>query len=150
MSRFQKWAVWVTSFLTVATGVAYFAAKYLAEGGDGYSVVNHPWQPWLLKAHIVVSPMLIFALGLIAVDHVWDHIVSGVRVSRRTALVTVATVVPMILTGYLIQVLTASGWVTAMAIAHIAFGALYAVGLAAHNAIIWWKGLGGSGVGRGR
>lgn len=149
MSRFQKWSVWVTSFLTVVTGVAYFAVKYLVEGGGEYSVVNHPWQPWLLKAHIVASPALIFALGLIAVDHVWDHIVSGVRVSRRTALVTVATVVPMILTGYLIQVLTASGWVTAMAVAHIVFGGLYAVGLAAHNAIIWWKGLGGPGAGGG-
>lgn len=143
MSGFQKWAVWVTSFLTVATGVAYFVTKYMVSGGDGYSVVNHPWQPVFLKAHIVVSPALLFALGLIAVDHVWDHIVTGVRVSRRTALVTVASVVPMVATGYLIQVLTSAGWVRAMAVAHVVFGVLYAVGLGAHNAIIWWRGRGG-------
>lgn len=142
MSAFQKWSVWVTSFLTVATGVAYFVTKYMVSGGDGYSVVNHPWQPVFLKAHIVVSPALLFALGVIAVDHVWDHIVTGVRVSRRTALVTVVSVVPMVATGYLIQVLTSAGWVRAMAVAHIVFGALYAVGLGAHNAIVWWRGRG--------
>lgn len=145
MSPFQKWSVWITSALTAATGVAYFVTKYLFAPDGGYAVVGHPWQPYFLKAHIVVSPLLIFALGLVAVDHVWDHVVSGVRLSRRTALVTVASVVPMIATGYLIQVLTAAGWVRAMALAHIGFGVLYALGLGAHNAIVWWKGAGGGG-----
>lgn len=136
MSAFRKWAVWVTSALTVLTGVAYFVVKYLMSSSDPYAVVNHPWQPYLLKAHILVSPFLLLALGMIAVDHVWQHFREGIRLSRKTALTTAVTVLPMVLTGYAIQVFTDRGWVAAMAISHIAFGALYGLGLVAHSWIV--------------
>lgn len=147
MKRFEKWSVWVTSFLTVATGAGYFVTKYLFTSPDPYSVVSHPWQPYFLKAHILVSPLLLFALGLVAVDHVWSHWAGGVQVSRRTALVTALSIVPMVVTGYLIQVLTAEGWVTAMAISHIAFGTLYGLGLVAHNWIVRRSGWAGRSSG---
>lgn len=136
MSRFEKWSVWITSALTLATGVGYLITKYLFSASDPYAVVNHPWQPFFLKTHVLVSPLLLFALGVIAVRHVWKHFVTGVRRSRRTALVTSVSVVPMVLTGYLIQVLVDPGWIRSMAIAHIAFGLLYGVGLAIHTWII--------------
>lgn len=136
MNRFEKWSVWSTSALTVLTGLGYFVIKYLFPSPGPYAVVNHWLQPWFLKAHIVVSPLLLFALGLIAVHHVWEHWVTGVQVSRRSAVATALAVVPMVLTGYLIQVLTAEGWVRAMAISHIAFGCLYGAGLAVHTWII--------------
>lgn len=136
MSGFSKWSVWVTSALTAATGAAYFVTKYLLASPAPYSVVNHPWEPYFLKAHILVSPLLLFALGLVAVEHIWKHYVTGVRLSRRTAIVTAAAVVPMVATGYLIQVFTDEGWARAMAISHIAFGTLYAVGLLLHSWIV--------------
>lgn len=136
MSRFEKWAVWSTSILTVLTGVAYFVTKYLFSSPDPYSVVGHPWQPFFLKAHILVSPLLLFALGTITVHHVWDHFVSGIRWSRRTAILTAVMVIPMVATGYLIQVFTGRGWVQAMAVSHIVFGAVYGAGLLAHTLII--------------
>lgn len=139
MSRFEKWSVWTTSILTVLTGVGYFATKYLVSTADPFAVVNHPLQPWFLKAHILVSPLLLFALGLITVRHVWKHFRSGVRWSRKSGITATITVVPMVATGYLIQTLTGTGWVRAMAISHIVFGFLYALGLAAHQWIIRTK-----------
>lgn len=136
MNSFEKWSVWITSALTVATGLGYFVLEYLVASPDGYAVVNHPWQPYFLKAHVLVSPLLLFALGTIAVHHVWDHWVSGVRVSRRSAVLTTLAVLPMVLTGYLIQVLTDQGWISAMAVAHIVFGCLYGAGLVVHTWII--------------
>lgn len=136
MSRFEKWSVWGTSALTVLTGVGYFVTKYMVAPPDPYAVVNHPLQPWFLKAHVVVSPLMLFALGTIAVQHVWKHYISGMEVSRRSAVITAAAVIPMVLTGYLIQVLTDEGWVRAMALSHIVFGALYGLGLALHTWII--------------
>lgn len=135
MNRFEKWSVWITSALTVVTGVGYFVTKYLFSPEDPYAVVGHPWQPFFLKAHILVSPLLLFALGLIAVQHVWRHFVSGVRWSRRSGLTTALAVLPMVATGYLIQALTSAGWIRAMAWSHIAFGVLYGAGLVAH---VWW------------
>lgn len=136
MNRFEKWSVWTTSVLTVLTGVAYFVTKYLFSSPDPYSVVGHPWQPYFLKAHILVSPLLLFALGTITVHHVWDHFASGIRWSRRTAILTAVMVIPMVATGYLIQVFTGRGWVRAMAVSHIVFGAVYGAGLLAHTLII--------------
>lgn len=136
MTKFERWSVIGSSFLTVVTGVGYFVTKYLLATEDPFSVVAHPWQPWFLKAHIVVSPLLIFALGLVALRHVWVHIRNGTRPGRRTGLTLAFAVAPMILTGYLIQVFTAQGWVTAMAISHIVFGALYAVAFTAHQYLV--------------
>jgi hypothetical protein len=42
----------------------------------------------------------------------------------------------MILTGYLIQVMTSMGWIKALAIAHIVLGTVYALGLSAHQLAI--------------
>lgn len=136
MTTFERWSVWTTSLLTVATGVGYFWTKYLVTSPDPYAVVNHPLQPFFLKAHIVVSPLLLFALGLIAVRHVWKHFRSGVQWSRKSGLTAALSVVPMVLTGYLIQVLSSAGWVQAMAVAHVAFGALYAVGAGLHGWVL--------------
>lgn len=136
MNRFEKWSVWITSGLTVATGVGYFVTKYLFTASDPFAVVSHPWQPFFLKAHILVSPLLLFALGLIAVHHVWKHYASGIRWSRRSGVTTALTIIPMVATGYLIQALSDAGWVRAMALAHIGFGFLYGLGLVVHTWMI--------------
>jgi len=120
---FERWSVWITSFLTVVSGTGYFVTKYLMTAPDPYAVVNSPLQPIFLKLHVLVSPLLLFALGLITVRHVWRHFRSGVRWSRKSGLTAALAVVPMVVTGYLIQVLTAAGWIRAMAIAHVVFGA---------------------------
>lgn len=136
MTRFEKWSVWVTSLLTVLTGAAYFVTKYLLTSQDPYTVINHPLQPYLLKAHILVSPLLLFALGLVAVRHVWRHYRSGVRWSRKSGITAAVSVIPMVATGYLIQVFTHAGWVQAMALSHVGFGFLYGVGVGVHGWVI--------------
>lgn len=136
MSRFEKWSVWITSALTAATGIGYFVTKYLFTSPDPYAVVNHPWQPFFLKAHILVSPLLLLALGAIALEHVWKHFVCGVRWSRRSGITTALSVLPMVATGYLIQTLTGAGWVRAMALSHIGFGVLFVAGLVVHGWMI--------------
>ena len=136
MNPFERWSVWVTSFFAVASGTGYFITKYLMTSADPYAVVNHPLQPLFLKVHVVTSPLLLFALGLIAVRHVWRHYRSGVRWSRKSGITIALAVVPMVVTGYLIQVLTSAGWIRAMAWAHVGFGFLYAVGFGVHSWVI--------------
>lgn len=132
MTRFEKWSVLSTSFLTAATGLIYVWMKYFMEPTEPWAVINHPLQPWVLKAHILVAPLLVFALGFIAVRHIWRHFRTGVAYGRRTGLTAGLMLAPMVVTGYLIQAVTAEGWLLAIAIAHIATGLLYSLGLAAH------------------
>ena len=139
MSRFERWNLWITTLLVVVTGIGLFGTKYLMIPSEPWAVINHPWQPWFLKAHIVVSPFLIFAVGTITFRHIWVHYRSGQPRGRHTGIMTALVTVPMIVTGYLIQVITAVGWVKAMAIAHIVFGTVYALGLSAHQVMIQRK-----------
>lgn len=132
MSPFERWSVLTTSLLTAATGIVYMWMKYFMESSDPWAVINHPLQGWFLKTHILVAPLLVFAVGMIAVRHVWRHFRAGVRHGRRSGLTTGIALAPMVVTGYLIQAITAEGWLAAMAISHIGVGLLYTVGLAVH------------------
>ena len=133
MTRFERWAIWSTSVATFVTGVIYLWMKYLVVSDDPLAVVNHPWQPAVLKAHILVAPLLVFSLGLVAVRHVWRHFRAKTPEGRRSGLLSLIVLGPMILSGYLIQTATQEGWVRAMAWSHIGLGLVYGVALLAHQ-----------------
>lgn len=136
MTRFEKWSVLSTSLATALTGVGYFGAKYLLESSEPWAVINHPLQPWLLKAHILVSPLMVFAVGMIAVRHVWQHFRRRIRLRRRSGILSAAMFAPMVLSGYLIQSVTAEGWLEAIAWAHIGASLLFSAGLTVHAALV--------------
>jgi hypothetical protein len=135
MNPFEKWAVLSTSLLTAVTGVGYFCLKYLLEPAEPWAVINHPLQPWLLKAHILVAPLLVFAVGMISVRHVWQHFRRRVSAGRRSGLTAGLSLVPMVLTGYLIQAITAEGWLLAIAVAHIIVSLTYSAGVGVHAVV---------------
>ena len=139
MSRFERWAVWSTSVLTVLTGLVYLWMKYGLEPAEPWAVINHPLQPAVLKAHIVVSPLLLFAIGMITTRHVWRHWRSGMAWGRRSGVTTVLATAPMVLSGYLIQVATAAPLLAAAQWTHIGTGVLFAVGLGVHQVVVSGK-----------
>ena len=91
--------------------------------------------PWLLKAHILAAPVLLFALGLITVDHIWKNYRCLVPAGRRSGIAATWLMAPMVATGYLIQVVTAVGWLSAFGWAHLGAGVLYMVSLVAHQRV---------------
>lgn len=154
MKPFEKWSLWITTSLTGGTGLAYWYVKYFMEPSQPWSVINHPLQPWLLKAHIVVAPLLVFAVGMVTLGHIWRHFLSGIRWGRRSGLTALLSLAPMVLTGYAIQVITHEGWLRAMAWSHIAFGLLYLLGFVLHARVFRGApprdgGSGGNGGGGG-
>jgi hypothetical protein len=136
VTRFEKWSVWITSALTTATGIGYLWTKYLMRSDDPFAVVNSPLEPWFLRLHVLVSPLLVFAVGAITLKHVWRHFRSGARFGRKSGILTALVAGPMILTGYLIQVLTGEGWLRAMALTHIAASFVYVFGLLLHQTFV--------------
>lgn len=136
MSRFEKWFVFLTSALIALTGAGYYWTKYLVESSDPWAAVNHPLEPWFLRTHILVAPLLVFALGLITTRHIWRHLRNGLRGGRRSGIVTALVVVPMVVTGYLLQVITHEGWLMLLGYGHLGFGAIYAVGAVLHEIFV--------------
>lgn len=136
MNRFERLAVWWSSLATLLTGVGYLVLKYFVTTDDPFSVVNHPLEPWFLRAHVLASPALVFAIGTVAIRHVWQHYRSGMKSARRTGIVTALAIGPMVATGYLIQVVTGVGWLRALALAHMALGLVFGIGLVAHREVL--------------
>jgi len=133
MKPFARWLVWVSSIATALTGVVYFWMDRMMSPVDEWAVISHPLQPLVLKAHLLVAPLLVFAMGAVAVDHVWKYYRGTIRRARRSGLSAMWPVVPMVATGYLIQAITHERWLAVVAWAHIAAGVAYVVGLAAHQ-----------------
>lgn len=132
MSRFEAWAMFVSGLLVAGTGAVYGWMRYLATSPDPFAVVNHPWQPHLLHLHVVTAPLLVFAVGLVWREHVWKHFRNGVRGRRRSGLSMMLTLVPMIVSGYLIQTAVEPAWRTAWVVVHVAASVLWTAGFGAH------------------
>lgn len=137
MNPFERWSVRLTSLGISATGFALLWLKYGFESADPFAVINHPFQPWALKSHVLVAPLFVFAVGLIAARHVWRHIVLGVEPGRRTGLVTLVSLVPMAVSGYVIQVVVSEAWRTAAIVIHISASVLFTLGIVAHLVLMW-------------
>ncbi len=133
MSRFERLLMHLSTAIVGASGAAYAIMKYAMDSVDPYAVINHPLQPWALDVHVLAGPFLVFAVGLIARDHILAQMAKGrARLGARSGLFAVVCLAPMIATGYLIQVVTGETARAALVAAHLATGGLYAIAFAAH------------------
>jgi hypothetical protein len=120
-ARTQHW----TNLLAAATGLAYAGFKYFASGKDPYSAAGSPWEPAAHSFHVILSPPLIFAVGLIWRDHVLRKLRHFRRRGRFSGLALVALFMPMVVSAYLIQVTVEETWRKAWVILHLATAALW-------------------------
>ena len=136
MTPFEKWSVWMTTFVVAVTGIVLGWMEYVLEPAEPWAVVHHPFQPLVLKLHIVSAPFLVFAIGMIALRHVWRHFRSGNPRARRSGLTAALSAVPMVVSGYLVQVITDAGWLLFVALLHLAVGLIYIAGLLVHQVLL--------------
>jgi hypothetical protein len=132
MTPFERRSVWLTTAGTLITGLVYWWMKEFMTPPDPWAVVNHPLQPWLLKAHILIAPLQVFAVGLITSRHVWRHFTMGVKKGRKSGLVAAGTFIALVLTGYGLQVVSTELLIRTLAWAHLVLGVVYSIGVAAH------------------
>ena len=136
MSRLEKVVTHTSTAIVAASGVVYGYMKYLMSTDDPFSVVNHPLQPWMLDLHVLSAPALLFALGLIAQQHILAQLARGPgRPGRATGLVAISCLLPMVATGYLIQVFTHDTARLVCVVVHIGTGVIYTVMFVAHTVI---------------
>lgn len=136
MTAFERWSIWVSSVLVTVTGGMYLGMKYLLPEPAGFSIIRHPLQPLVLNLHIITAPLLLFAIGAVAVRHIWRHLVAKTPQGRRTGWSVAIVTIPMIFTGYCLQVFTSEGWLRGLAIGHIATGVVYGGGLFLHQIMV--------------
>lgn len=124
MNRLEAWLLHVSTVALTLTGLAYAWMRYMMKSQDPFSVVNHPLEPQMLSLHILAAPVLLVGLGLILHGHVLFKIASGSRTARKSGLVLIPTFVVMVLSGYLLQVITSEFRKTLVAV-HLGSGAIW-------------------------
>lgn len=135
MTRGEAWLSHVATVLVGGTGLVYGWMRYLAEPQDPFAVVNHPLQPQLQHLHVLAAPLLVFGAGLVWREHVWRRVRSGFPTRRRTGLLLFAMLLPMVASGYLLQVAEDPAWARAWIIVHVASSCLWIAGYAVHQLV---------------
>ena len=74
-----------------------------------------------------------FACGLVWRRHVWVRVRSGFLERRRTGLALFASLFPMIVSGYGIQVSASATWREVWIVVHVATSILWVLAYAAHQ-----------------
>lgn len=117
---------------TALTGVVFVIMKYGLESDDPFAVANHPMQPHMLSAHVIVAPVLVFGFGWIFSDHIWPKFVQPGGPNRASGLWSMAMIVPMTLSGYGLQVVTSDNARRFMEWTHWVTSGLFVVAYVVH------------------
>jgi hypothetical protein len=128
----ERWTFGLLAFVVALTGFAYFAMKYLVESDDPFAVVNHPWQPTMLHLHVLASPPLILMFGMILNAHVMRRLRLPGTGNRWSGLASLVMFAVMIVSGYLLQVVSNQTALQALVAAHVGSGAVFSLSYVAH------------------
>ncbi|HEX7150067.1 MAG TPA: hypothetical protein VF618_01170 [Thermoanaerobaculia bacterium] len=138
MNRVQLIYLHACVALSALTGGVFAWMKYFLKSEDEFAVANHPWQPHMLSAHVVIAPLLVFALGWTFSNHIWPKFRFGNGRKRLSGVFSMLLIVPMTLSAYLLQISTGETTRYAMEVAHWITSAAFVVGYVVHLLALQW------------
>lgn len=133
MSRLQLVWLHLSFGLTVLTGIVFASMKYFLESTDEFAALNHPLQPHMLGAHVVIAPIALFILGWTFSNHMLPKYRFGDDTGRKSGNGAMWLILPMTLSGYLLQVSVDERLRQVMAIAHWVSSGLFAIVYVVHS-----------------
>lgn len=137
MKQWDARAFSATILVVTVTGIAYFFMKYLMDSGDPFAVINHPWEPVMLAAHVLAAPLTILAFGMLFRSHVLKKLRSRRRSARRSGWMSLSSFTVMALSGYLLQVLSDPAWLRIAVWIHVVSSVAFVVAYGAHLVLGW-------------
>lgn len=132
MRLLERWALRIGFVLAGVTGLVYGWLRYLGTVQGDFGPEPSPWQPFWQHAHVLAAPFLLFALGIAVRGHVAGMLGHRVRRGRPTGLMLAGLALPLVLGGYVIQVVTTAGMRSALGWTHAAVGAVFVAIYAFH------------------
>ena len=133
MKPFERWGIHVGFLIAALTGLLYGWFRYFGQVQGEFGLEPHRFQGLWQHLHVLASPLLLFALGMVVRGHLYGKLKHGVKDGRSSGLLLAWLILPMVLSGYGVQVATNTFWRSALAWVHgsasIAFVVLYAAHL---------------------
>jgi hypothetical protein len=131
MSRGQVMLLQLSLLAMAVTGLVFAWMKYFMKSDDPFAVANHPLQPYALDAHVLLGPVAVFAIGWVFGNHIWPAYRGGAP-NRRSGIVSMLFIVPMTLSGYLMQVSVEDATRKVFAVSHWVSVVVFAVAYIVH------------------
>lgn len=131
MARGQVVYLHATIAGVTLSGVVFAWMKYFMKPRDEFAVVNHPLQPHMLTAHVLIAPLAVFAFGWTFANHIWPAFVNHAP-NRASGIAAMLLIVPMALSGYFMQVTTGDALRHGYAVAHWITTGVFVVAYVVH------------------
>lgn len=132
MTRAERWLFHASNVLVAGTGGVYAWMLYALEPADEYALVNHELQPTFQHLHVWFAPLLVLMAGVLWRAHVAPQLRSERRARRRSGLALLALLLPMVLSGYSIQIVSEQAWRSTWVSVHVASSVLWCVAMLVH------------------
>jgi hypothetical protein len=129
----------VANLLVGGTGLVYAIMRYFMKPTDEWAVINHPWQPHAQHLHVLAAPLLVFACGLIWRRHVVGNLSRDDRRGASSGPGLLLTLVPMTLSGYLIQTTVGETWRQIWIVTHLVASGAWTLAFAGHLVGAYWR-----------
>jgi hypothetical protein len=131
MSRGQVTYLQLTVAGVTLTGIVFAWMKYAMKPHDEFAVINHPLQPHMLSAHVLIAPLAVFAFGWTFANHIWPAFVNRAP-NRASGIAAMLLIAPMAISGYLMQVTTGDALRHAWAVTHWITSGVFVVAYVVH------------------
>ncbi len=119
------------------TGGVYGWFRYFGQRAGDFGPEPSAWQGTWQHLHVLAAPLLLFMLGITVRGHLMMKLRAGGREGRRTGLGLGLLIMPMVLSGYGIQVATDARWHVTLAWVHGLSASVFTLGYLVHLAAIW-------------
>ena len=133
MTVAERWTHHISNLLVGGTGLAYAVLRHLVKPADPFAVVNHPLEPLVQHLHVIVAPLLIFAVGVSWQRHIAARLRRRDLPRYRSGLAAVLALLPMVTSGYLLQTTVDDSWRKAWIVVHLVSSALWLLGYVVHQ-----------------
>ena len=132
MTRLERWALHLAALATALTGLAYGWARYFGQRQGEFGPEPHPLQGLFQHGHVLASPILLFALGVVIKGHALPALRARRPQGRFSGWGLLLLLAPLALSGYTLQVCVDPRWRNAIAWCHGPLGLTFLLAYAAH------------------
>jgi hypothetical protein len=137
MTPFERTCLHASAALAALTGLLYGWLKYFGARAGEFGPEAHPWQGSAQHLHVLVVPVLVFTLGGLFRAHFLPMWRSGKAAGRFTGSFLVLGLLPMVLSGYAVQVAVDPIWRAVFAWIHGVASLAFLAGFSAHLGRTW-------------
>lgn len=137
MSPLERWSLHLAALATAGTGLLDGLLRWFGERAGEFGPEPHPWLGMAQHLHVLVTPLLVFTLGMMVRGHLWSKL-GRTAEGRRTGLGAAFLIGPMVLSGYGLQVVTSPAWRSGLAWVHGISAGLFLLAYFGHLAISGW------------